>query len=133
MKITIVTAPTLGGYSSATGPEPLKTTTILRSFALPEAFHLTMDAVYCESGRQPSHFLVGWKTWLEMRVDRDTSESFRRPRWVDYPSVNGEPTFHGVPIRLDPTRGHYVLAVPEFEWLVGRDLPKGAKWEPVET
>jgi hypothetical protein len=78
------------------------------------------DAVSIEFGRKPTHFLAGWSTALELQCV--------------FPQISvGEGTrleFDGIPISVNPSEEHGIVAVPPLDVLVGRELPPDAYWRP---
>lgn len=89
---------------------------------LRERLYRANKAVYEATGRKPTHYLVGWMTLAEIRFDNKVSVYGER-------LFGGAFTFDGAALILDPTRKHAIVAVPELDYLIGRELPPGAFWD----
>jgi hypothetical protein len=91
-------------------------------------------AIYEASGRPPTHFLAGWMTLGQLYAD---SQSLQGP-WehpLDLPRLEAM-RWRDLPVTLDPTRRHGIVAVPLYDYLLSLPstdgairLPAGAVWE----
>jgi hypothetical protein len=84
-----------------------------------------IDAVILCYGDHPTHLLVGWQTYLELKHYHSWA--------LEKENGSGEEgtvRFRDVPLRIDPTREQVVVAVPPVEYFIGNPLPNGAVWEP---
>lgn len=85
-----------------------------------DASEIALDMLYTarmsvvnESGSDPTHYLVGWKTFFELSV-MVTQSSLEQ--------------ILGSPMIADTAREHYFAAVAPLEWQVGRELPPRSVW-----
>ena len=101
---------------------------IERRGILPETFYSTARAVYRETTRGPTHYLVGWATLLEIDYLVSGDKTWSRNGW--HQDADDNRTFMGIPVCLDPTRRECIIAVPCSRFLIGRTMPSDAMWFP---
>lgn len=113
-----------------TFPKPTRAVVVRSRMDVLSALHCAIDAVFNETGEEPSHVLVGSGTRLEIQAIL-TEGSYSRVS--SFASERSQLSFRGVPVHVDSSRTYSVVAVPrDITWCAVKGPPRGSIVLPAE-